>query len=352
MNERGLLEQKIRSVISRKYKKASFGSFMGNEGVALLVRELENDLTYSHLKVLCLRNCRFDHEGAVLLGQLLLSDKHLTSLDVGFNKIGNRGVAALAKGLHGSSTLLALEMSEVGLTSEGVGPLINMLSANRSLRKLNLSCNRLFDMFGAQLLEAVVAGKSIRHLSLRMTGLTHACLPRVVGCLIQNHSLNWLNLGDNMFGRDARLFAKVFEVDTGLRDIYLWSRLEEPADESHIAVDLGNALRKNTTLRKLVQPRMSTEELDIFLKLLDGNGSLVTMYGHGFYDLARRNRRMHDAAKRAALTVLAIRWFRYTDLNFIPKDVVKIIAEHVWKSRTCVRLWGRTDLRRDSCSSV
>ena len=58
--------------------------------------------------------------GAICIKTLLMENKTITLLDIGYNQISNEGVAAICQGLENTTTLTELRMHNCGLSVEGI----------------------------------------------------------------------------------------------------------------------------------------------------------------------------------------------------------------------------------------
>lgn len=80
------------------------------------------------LQNLSLRNCHLKEEGAAYLGEALSTNKHLLTLNLCFNKIGDVGVCRIAEGLRINRTLLSLNVGCNGITDIGVKSISETIS--------------------------------------------------------------------------------------------------------------------------------------------------------------------------------------------------------------------------------
>jgi Ran GTPase-activating protein (RanGAP) involved in mRNA processing and transport len=76
----------------------------------------------------------------------------LTTLDLGWNRIGDEGATELASMLRANATLTTLDLSGNRIGDEGATELASMLGANTTLAKLNL-CSNDIDAAGDVLLD-------------------------------------------------------------------------------------------------------------------------------------------------------------------------------------------------------
>ncbi|XP_059109571.1 NACHT, LRR and PYD domains-containing protein 5 [Peromyscus eremicus] len=113
---------------------------MEDSGMKLLCDALREPMC--HLQELELVGCQLTEDCCEDLACVITANKHLKSLDLGNNALGDVGVIALCKGLrHSDSSLKRLGLEACGLTSECCEALSLALSSNRRLASLNLIKN-------------------------------------------------------------------------------------------------------------------------------------------------------------------------------------------------------------------
>lgn len=72
------------------------------------------------------------------------------------------------------------------------------------------------------------------------------------------------------------------------------------------------------------------------------NGSVIGC--DGFSDrvdeLCKRNQEMHRRVRLSVFTFLSVHQIRRSSLNEAPKEIVSLIGDHLWKTRTDVVSWS------------
>ena len=58
--------------------------------------------------------------GVICIKTLLMENKKLQLLNIGWNHIGNEGVAAVCEGLHNNTNIIGLMMDYCGISVEGI----------------------------------------------------------------------------------------------------------------------------------------------------------------------------------------------------------------------------------------
>jgi len=83
-----------------------------------------------HVFVHCLFNsqntlwCQNCYIGAIYIKKLLMENKMITSLNVGYNQIGDEGVASITEGLLYNHTVTTVIMYGCGFSGKGIYSLI------------------------------------------------------------------------------------------------------------------------------------------------------------------------------------------------------------------------------------
>ncbi|XP_036061006.1 NACHT, LRR and PYD domains-containing protein 5 [Onychomys torridus] len=113
---------------------------MEDGGVKLLCEAIREPTC--HLQELELVGCQLTEDCCEDLARMITANKHLKSLDLSNNALGDTGVIALCKGLkHSDSSLRRLGLEACRLTSECCEALSLTLSSNQRLTSLNLIKN-------------------------------------------------------------------------------------------------------------------------------------------------------------------------------------------------------------------
>ena len=109
-------------------------------------------------------------------GERALRSPHpLSSIDLGSNNLGSKGVATIADGLAENATLASLSLEHNDIDSEGVEKLVVSLASNETLTSLSLEWNNVAAPGGKALADGIIAGKlRLASLSLGWNGLGDA----------------------------------------------------------------------------------------------------------------------------------------------------------------------------------
>ncbi|XP_067836497.1 NACHT, LRR and PYD domains-containing protein 3-like [Heptranchias perlo] len=159
------------------------------------------------------------------LSSALSTNQSLTVLNLGNNKLGDSGVKLLSAALRKPDCKIQeLGLDDVGLTDSCTKDLSSALSTNRSLTVLNLGKNKLGDS-GVKLLSAALRNPDckIQKLGLDENFLTDSCSEDLSSALSTNRSLTVLNLNNNELGDSGvkLLFGALRNPDCKIQELDL-----------------------------------------------------------------------------------------------------------------------------------
>ncbi|XP_054444117.1 NACHT, LRR and PYD domains-containing protein 5 [Pteronotus mesoamericanus] len=224
------------------------GNRLGTEGVAALCRALK--LVTCALQRLILRECDLDTTGCGFLALGLMSNRHLTHLSLSANPLGDDGVNLLCEVLAETSCHLQdLELMKCHLTATCCKNLCAVITRSRHLRSLDLAANALGDAGVAALCEGLKQRTTcLRRLGLEACKLTSDCCGVLASALICNQNLSSLNLMRNHFGPEGiKRLCPAFEHPTcNLQVIGLW-KWEYPGPTRKLLEEV-QALKPHTVI--------------------------------------------------------------------------------------------------------
>eukprot|EP00397_Hematodinium_sp_SG-2012_P002075 GEMP01002081.1.p1 GENE.GEMP01002081.1~~GEMP01002081.1.p1 ORF type:complete len:1140 (+),score=183.24 GEMP01002081.1:244-3663(+) len=157
-------------------------------------------------KTLELSSCRICDTGAVVLGNMLRTNKTLEKLSLKGNHVSDVGCRALAEGIEYNSSLTELDLQDNKIGDVGAEVIGDMLQHNKVLEKLNLGGNQVTDRGCDDLaLGLGVTGNSILkelHLQHNMIGDAGV---KTIGNLLMSDKppLQKLNLAHNLVTGDG-----------------------------------------------------------------------------------------------------------------------------------------------------
>ena len=116
---------------------------LGSEGGALLGLVLRHNYT---LKELCIQGNSIGDVGVLCIAdELRTNNNTLEKLQLDWNNITSRGAIGLANALKQNSTLDNISLADNDIDSEGVATIADSITYNMALKKLNLNKNRIDD---------------------------------------------------------------------------------------------------------------------------------------------------------------------------------------------------------------
>nr|XP_040139658.1 NACHT, LRR and PYD domains-containing protein 5 [Ictidomys tridecemlineatus] len=199
---------------------------LGSEGLNLLCRSLR--LPHCALQRLILNQCHLDVVGCGFLALAFMSNPHLglTHLSLNRNPLKDKGLKLLCEVLQEPCCHLQdLELVSCQLTADCCKNLSCMIARNKHLQSLDLAANALGDSGVTALCEGLrQPDSSLRRLGLEACRLTTDCCEVLASALSCNHSLTSLNLlCNNFYPSGMTLLCSAFSRPTcNLRIIGLW----------------------------------------------------------------------------------------------------------------------------------
>uniref|UniRef100_A0A0D9S654 NLR family pyrin domain containing 5 n=1 Tax=Chlorocebus sabaeus TaxID=60711 RepID=A0A0D9S654_CHLSB len=197
---------------------------LGNEGVNLLCRSMR--LPHCSLRRLMLNRCNLDTAGCGFLALALMGNAWLTHLSLSMNPVEDNGMKLLCEVMREPSCHLQdLELVKCHLTAACCESLSCVISRSRHLKSLDLTDNALGDGGVTALCEGLKQKKSVlTRLGLKACGLTSDCCEALSLALSCNRHLTSLNLVQNNFSPEGMMkLCSAFACPTSnLQIIGLW----------------------------------------------------------------------------------------------------------------------------------
>nr|KAF6411131.1 NLR family pyrin domain containing 5 [Rousettus aegyptiacus] len=197
---------------------------LGSEGVNLLCRALK--LFSCALQRLILNECNVDVAGCGFLALALTGNQHMTHLSLSMNPLGDNGMNLLCEVVaEPSCHLQDLELVKCHLTAACCKNVSYMITRSKHLRSLDLAANTLGDSGMAELCEGLKQRKSsLRRLGLEACDLTSDCCEGLSLALSCNQCLTSLNLMRNNFSPEGmmKLCPAFAHPRSNLQIVGLW----------------------------------------------------------------------------------------------------------------------------------
>jgi Ran GTPase-activating protein (RanGAP) involved in mRNA processing and transport len=151
-----------------------------------------------------------DHDIPIIIEQAIIN-KQCTILDLTGNDITSEGAILLADALNNNSTLKELILYNNRIGDKGVRALALELSINNStLKTLNLGFNDITDDGAQHLAQMLKTNRTLTHLWLQQNHIGDRGIQLLAGVLArQNWSLQFLNLFSNKFSSDLSVTALI-----------------------------------------------------------------------------------------------------------------------------------------------
>ncbi|XP_062033585.1 NACHT, LRR and PYD domains-containing protein 5, partial [Lepus europaeus] len=208
-----------------------------HEGLSPLSRAIPD----SGLQWLLLDQCNLDVAGCGYLAFALKDNRRLTHLSLNRNPLGDSGVKLLYEVMREPSCHLQdLEVADCRLTAACCGSLSHVIVRSKHLKSLDLAGNALGDTGMAALCEGLKQRTSVlERLGLEACGLTSDCCGALLLALAHNQHLTSLNLVRNNFSPNiVRKLCSAFARPTSnLRIIGLWKE-QYPAQTQQLLEEL------------------------------------------------------------------------------------------------------------------
>lgn len=179
-----------------------------------------------------------------LLGHVLTHTTNLRTLDLGFNRITDKGATLLARALEQNASLESLYLSGNDIGPAGAKALAQALAKNATLRSLHLSGNNIGEEGATYLADGLKANRGLRSLYIGTNGIGSNGMKCLAAALTVNKVLEELTLGQNKIGSNgiqhiAAAFASGHTVLTTLE-------IGKNAIDQDGAIALAKALCSNT----------------------------------------------------------------------------------------------------------
>lgn len=311
-----------------------FGSNMSPACAQILAQSLRLNHSLTLLDVSC---CSLSAESIAVLASSIATNSKIRNLALLQNEVGHVGVKSLSEMLKVNSSLLSLDLSCNELDSQSVVVLSEGLALNSTLQTLNLRDNRISGVGMEHICKSLNINASNNlvaidlrqnHMLRRDDGAEH-----IRNLLRHTKRLMSIRLDENEFQpEESRVILEGLLHNRSVSHFYF---LNNEIDASCVDL-LGRIFRENyvLTLLMLSPPH---EHLDTLLDHLECNGSIVELsskFGDKGHLICRRNKTMRHKTRQSCQALLSVRRHRKSSLNQLQKEVVGIIADFLWETRT------------------
>uniref|UniRef100_A0A4X1T750 NLR family pyrin domain containing 5 n=1 Tax=Sus scrofa TaxID=9823 RepID=A0A4X1T750_PIG len=211
---------------------------LGSEGVNLLGRAMK--LPNCSLQRLILNACNLDVAGCGFLAFALMGNRRLTHLSLSVNPLEDDGMKLLCEVMmEPSCHLQDLELVKCQLTATCCKSLSHVITRNKHLQSLDLAANALGDNGIEVLCEGLKQKNSLRRLGLEACELTSGCCEALSSALSGSEHLTSLNLMQNNFslGGMTKLCSAFAQPTCDLQMLGLW-KWQYPAQMRRLLEEL------------------------------------------------------------------------------------------------------------------
>lgn len=273
------------------------GCRIGTLGRQSVLRLLQSP--QCHLRVLNLRFCALQNEGFAELCKVLQQDKNLMELNVESNAI--RNLEPMVEVLRTNDTLqnLYLDFNQIGEWASFCG----VMKQNKSIRLLSLSTNPISPDTDAHFADVLKVNSSL--VQLRMMNLK-VTLNQIIDSLRFNTHLKHFNITSTPWNLSG--VNSLIEVLRCNSTLTYWSSTNLCVPD-HSYAPLKEALNSNTSLRSI---RLFHVDFD---DLTD--------------EISKRNEQLYQSVTASTTIFLAIRRWRSSELNYAPREIVKMIGMYI-----------------------
>ncbi|CAF4764742.1 unnamed protein product [Rotaria socialis] len=154
--------------------------------------------------------------------QPIFTVQTLTTLELGYSRIGPSGAKYLVDALRNNQTLTTLYLMYNDLESEGVKYITDLLRNNTTLATLDLADNRIKNLGAKYLADALKDNKTLMTLDVKRNGIEVEGVEYLANALKYNTTLTTLDLRSNGIDkRGAKYIADALLKNMTLQTLYL-----------------------------------------------------------------------------------------------------------------------------------
>ncbi|KAK3289635.1 hypothetical protein CYMTET_2952 [Cymbomonas tetramitiformis] len=208
------------------------GNKLGDRGVTAIAKALEKNEVLEFLNI---SRCDWGEQSAVALGRMLEENDDLRHLSCEWNLVSaDRGAQAIAHGMRFNHRLEMVDLSECGLHAAGCAYIASAIIDNESIRELDLSNNMMTASTCMVLRASLRENKHLERLYLRGNPLGHEGAEHIMRALQENDTLNFVDMSRSSFMREPP--DSLFDIANPSGNYCL--HLDNPVDRE-VAVQLA-----------------------------------------------------------------------------------------------------------------
>lgn len=254
----------------------SFSGYdIGNTGMIALARAITVNDTLE--KVSISKDPTIGDEGISAMGDMLMKNTHLLTLNMKEIPCGPTGTEALAKGLAHNKSLRTLRFGFIGMGVHATVSLGAMLKTNGTLRALNIHGGRIGGVGATMLSDAIAHNTSLETLKLTHCkgGDDAACA--IAESLQKNGALRSLSMTySDLAITGIEAIANSMEGNTSLQELDLsWNRGMDQCSHA-----IARIISDSVSMQKLTVDRcinMHTRDEEAIADAMERNTSIISL---------------------------------------------------------------------------
>jgi len=206
------------------------------------------------LQRLYLSGAQLGVQGALAMARAVSTTSNLTELYLSDNAVGDKGVEALGEALSTNRKVQVVELAFNNLGPAGVEPFLRRTFAHPSLTSLNLGNNRIGDR-GAQLVAACLPSTILETLDLGFNSICCSGMKALMHAILCCPRLQTLTLSGNSLDTEgAKALAFALSRSSTLKQLFIDHTGVSLAGERHIAA--GIMANKQLSLQRFTGFRL------------------------------------------------------------------------------------------------
>ena len=313
------LDQTIQNIKNNIVTSVPLGfNKLGAEGGKAIAEALKNN---NRVTSVDLQFNDLGTEGGKAIAEALKNNNTITSIDLGNNTLGAEGGIAVAEALKNNNTITSLNLGSNALRAEGGKAIAEALKNNNTITSIDLGSNDLEAEGGKAIAEALKNNNTITSIDLGWNNLGAEGGKAIAEALKNNNTITLLNLEFNNLGaEEGKAIAEALKYNNTITSIDFRNNTLGAEGGKAIA----EALKNNYTITSvdLSSNDLGAEGGKVVAEVLKHN-NIITSLGLGFNHLGDEGGRAVAEALKNNYTVTSVNLRG----NHLRAEGVKAIAE-------------------------